>query len=61
MTRPTTEQLKETLQELITQHNEALQVQNTCKEQIIAIQAVIQDRELEDGDSNTVTSEITED
>ena len=61
MTRPTTEQLKETLQELIVKHNEALQVQNTCKEQIIAIQAVIQDRELEDGDSNTVTSEIAED
>ena len=60
MTRPTTEQLKETLQELIVKHNEALQVQNTCKEQIIAIQAVLQDREL-DGNSNTVTSEITED
>ena len=61
MTRPTTEQLKETLQQLVTKHNEAVQVQNTCKEKIIAIQAVIQDRELEDGDSNTVTSEIAED
>tara|TARA_R100000353_G_scaffold167999_1_gene130335 strand:+ start:1032 stop:1214 length:183 start_codon:yes stop_codon:yes gene_type:complete len=60
MTRPTTEELKKTLQELITKHNEALQIQNTCKEQIIAIQAVLQDREL-DGNSNTVTSEITED
>ena len=61
MARPTTEELKKTLQELVTKHNEALKVQNTCKEQIIAIQAVIQDRELEDGDSNTVTSEIAED
>ena len=60
MTRPTTEELKKTLEELITKHNEALQIQNTCKEQIIAIQAVLQDREL-DGNSNTVTSEITED
>lgn len=60
MTRPTTEELKKTLEELVTKHNEALQIQNTCKEQIIAIQAVLQDREL-DGNSNTVTSEITED
>ena len=48
MTKPSTEQLKETLQELVTKHNEALQIQNQCKEQIIAIQAVIQDRENED-------------
>ena len=61
MTKPSTEQLKKTLQELVTKHNEALTIQNTCKEQIIAIQAVIQDRELEDGNSNTVTSEIAED
>ena len=60
MTRPTTEELKTTLEELVTKHNEALKIQNTCKEQIIAIQAVLQDREL-DGNSNTVTSEITED
>ena len=59
MTRPTTEQLKETLQKLVTQHNEALQVQNQCKEQIIAIQAVIQDRE--DGSTNDTNSEFTED
>ena len=50
MTKPSTEQLKETLQELVTQHNEAIQVQKNCKERIIAIQAVIQDRE--DGDTN---------
>ena len=56
MTKPSTEQLKETLQELVTKHNEALQVQNQCKEQIIAIQAVIQDR----GDGNTNDSNSTD-
>ena len=54
MTKPSTEQLKETLQQLVKQHNEALQVQNNCKERIIAIQAVIQDRE--DGDTNDTDS-----
>ena len=59
MTKPSTEQLKETLQELVKQHNEAVQVQNNCKEKIIAIQAVIQDRE--DGDTNDSTSTNSED
>ena len=59
MTKPSTEQLKETLQQLIIQHNEAIQVQNNCKEQIIAVQAVIQDRE--DGDTNDSTSADAED
>jgi len=59
MTKPTTEQLKETLQKLVTQHNEALKVQNQCKEHIIAIQAVIQDRE--DGNTNDTNSESAED
>jgi len=52
--KPSTEQLKENLQQLINQHNEALQVQQNCKEQIIAVQAVIQDRE--DGDTNDTDS-----
>ena len=59
MTKPSTEQLKETLQQLIKQHNEAVQVQQNCKERIIAIQAVIQDRE--DGDTNDSTSTNSED
>jgi len=59
MTKPSTEQLKETLQELVTKHNEAIEVQNNCKQQIIAIQAVIQDRE--DGDTNDSTSTNSED
>ncbi len=56
MTKPSTEQLKETLQELVTKHNEAIQVQNNCKEQIIAVQAVIQDR----GDGNTNDTDPTD-
>jgi len=52
--KPSTEQLKQNLQQLINQHNEALQVQQNCKEQIIAVQAVIQDRE--DGDTNDTDS-----
>ena len=61
MIRPTTEQLKQTLNELVQNYNKAIDVQQQTKEQIIAVRAVIEDRELEDGDSNTVTSEITED
>ena len=52
--KPSTEQLKETLQQLVKQHNEAVEVQKNCKERIIAIQAVIQDRE--DGDTNDTDS-----
>ena len=57
--KPSTEQLKETLQELVTKHNEAIQVQNQCKEQIIAINAVIQDRV--NGDTDNSSSEYSED
>ena len=59
MTRPSTEQLKETLQQLVKQHNEAIEVQNNCKQQIIAVQAVIADRE--DGNTNDSNSTDTED
>ena len=61
MTRPTTEQLKSSLEQLIETYNKAVKTQQDCKNAIIATQAVLKDRELEDGDSNTVTSEITED
>ena len=57
--KPSTEQLKETLQQLVKQYNEAVQVQSQCKEQIKAVQAVIQDRE--DGDTNDSTSTDSED
>ena len=61
MTRPTTEQLKTSLEQLVETYNKAVKTQQDCKEAIIATQAVLKDRELEDGDSNTVPSEITED
>ena len=61
MTRPTTEQLKSSLEQLIETYNKAVKTQQDCKEAIIATQAVLKDRELEDGDSNTVTSESRED
>ena len=61
MTRPTTEELKTSLEQLVETYNTAVQTQQNCKEAIIATQAVLKDRELEDGDSNTVTSEIAED
>jgi len=57
--KPSTEQLKETLEELVTKHNEALKVQNQCREQIIALNAVIQDRV--NGDTDNSSSEYSED
>ena len=59
MTKPSTEELKETLEELVTKHNQAIQVQNQCREQIIAVQAVIQDRD--DGDTDSGDSSTSED
>ena len=50
--KPSTEELKTKLEELIETYNEAVQTQNKTKEQLIAIQAVIQDRE----DGNTENS-----
>ena len=60
MTKPTTEQLKQTLNELVQNYNKAIDVQQKTKEQIIAVQAVIQDRELEDGNTDNTTSESAE-
>ena len=57
--KPSTEKLKEKLQELVTKHNEALKVQNECREQIIAVNAIIQDRT--DGDTDNSSSEYSED
>ena len=51
MTRPTTEQLKTSLEELVKKYNDAVQTQANCKDAIIATQAVLKDRELEDGES----------
>ena len=61
MTKPSTEQLKTSLEQLYETYNNAVQTQQNCRASIIATQAVLKDRELEDGESNTVTSEIAED
>ena len=57
--KPSTEELKERLQELVTKYNETLKVQNEYKEQIIATNAVIQDRV--NGDTDNSSSEYSED
>ena len=57
--KPSTEELKEKLQELVTKYNETLKVQNQYKEQIIATNAVIQDRV--NGDTDNSSSEYSED
>jgi len=59
--KASTEELKTQLEQIVKTYNEAVQTQQKCKEAIIATQAVIQDRETEDGDTDTVTSEIAED
>ena len=56
MTRPTTEQLKESLEQLVKTYNEAVKTQQNCKEAIIATQAVLKDRELENGNTNNTAS-----
>ena len=54
MTKPSTEELKTSLEQLIKTYNKAVQTQQSCKEQIIAVQAVIQDRG--NGDTNDSNS-----
>ena len=57
--KPSTEELQKKLQELITKYNETLRVQTEYKEQIIATNAVIQDRV--NGDTDNSSSEYSED
>ena len=56
MTKPSTEQLKTSLEQLVKTYKEAVQTQKSCKESIIATQAVIKDRELEDGTTEDTSS-----
>ena len=58
--KPSTEELKTQLEQLVKAYNEAIETQQKCKDAIIATQAVIQDRELEDGDTDTGTSSSSE-
>ena len=57
--KPSTEELKTKLEELVKNYNETVQTQSNVKEAIIAVQAVIQDRE--DGDTDNSNSTDTED
>ena len=57
--KPSTEELQKKLQELVTKYNETLRVQNEYKDQIIATNAVIQDRV--NGDTDNSSSEYSED
>ena len=59
MTKPSTEELKKQLEQLVQTYNESVQTQQKCKDAIIATQAVIQDRE--DGNTNDSNSTDTED
>ena len=57
----TTEELKQTLQQLVAAYNKNIETQQQYKEQIIAINAVIQDRELQNGYTNDTAPESTND
>lgn len=59
--KQTTQELKQTLQQLVDAYNKNVTQQQQYKEQIIAINAVVQDRELENGDTNDITSESEKD
>ena len=59
--KPSTEELKTQLEQLVKAYNEAIQTQQKCKDAIIATQAVIQDRESQDGNTDTVTSSSSKD
>ena len=57
--KPSTEELQKRLEELVTKYNETLKAQNQYKEQIIATNAVIQDRV--NGDTDNISSDYSED
>ena len=59
--KPSTEELKTQLEQLVKAYNETLETQKNCKDAIIATQAVIQDRESQDGNTDTVTSSSSKD
>tara|TARA_B100000524_G_C23526807_1_gene326234 strand:- start:286 stop:468 length:183 start_codon:yes stop_codon:yes gene_type:complete len=57
----TTEELRQTLQQLVAAYNNSIEKQQQYKEQIIAINAVIQDRELQNGNTDDTAPESTKD
>ena len=56
----TTKELKQTLQQLVETYNKAIETQQQCKEQIIAVNAVIQDRELNNGNTSDGAFKVSE-
>ena len=56
----TTEELKQKLKQLVDTYNKAVDTQKQCKEKIIAIHAVIQDRELNNGNTSNGASKVSE-
>ena len=58
--KATTEQLKQHLKELVDNYNTAVDTQKQCKEKIIAVNAVIQDRELNNGNTSNGASKVSE-
>ena len=59
--KPSTEELRTQLEQLVKTYNESVQKQQKCKDAIIATQAVIQDRESQDRNTDTVTSSLPKD
>ena len=57
----TTEELKQKLKQLVDTYNKAVDTQKQCKEKIIAVNAVIQDRELQNGNTEDGTSSSSKD
>jgi len=57
--KPSTEELKKQLEQLVQTYNEAVQTQQKCREAIIATQAVVNDRE--NGDTDNNSSDYSED
>ena len=47
MAKKTTEELQTELQEIVTKHNQALELVNQCKIAMIKLQAIIEDRKEE--------------
>ena len=55
MTKPSTEELKKQLEQLVETHNKAIQTIQDCKHAIIATKAVIKDRENGNTDDSNST------
>ena len=59
--KQTTQELKQTLQQIVDAYNKNISQQQQYKEEIIALNAVIMDRESRNGNTNNTTSESEKD